>query len=408
MDSDPGGIGLLQLVQVTNDRVAVFSDIIFLSVSVVKRWTSLYLLCFTIRKFIIFEICLYRIGAVLGVNLRGLVPITVVKLEDLSGKIMAIDAFNALYQFLSIIRQPDGTPLKDSTGKVTSHLSGLFYRTSNLLEMGIKPVYVFDGPPPVLKRAEIERRRQVKIEAAVHYEKALAKGDLPKARMLAQATTSMKDYMKEDAMRLLDLMGLPWVKAPSEGEAQAAHLTRKGDADYCASQDYDSVLFCTPKLLRNVTISGRRKLPSKNLYVDVVPELVELDKVLRECEITHEQLIDVGILIGTDFNPDGIKGLGPKTALKLIKEHGTLERALPYIKNANFPHPPESIREIFLHPDVRDDYTLNWKTPDVEGIVNFLVRERDFSEDRVRKAIEKMQQGATDAKGKTTLEKWFG
>ena len=357
---------------------------------------------------IIFEICLYRIGAVLGVNLRGLVPITVVKLEDLSGKIMAIDAFNALYQFLSIIRQPDGTPLKDSTGKVTSHLSGLFYRTSNLLEMGIKPVYVFDGPPPVLKRAEIERRRQVKIEAAVHYEKALAKGDLPKARMLAQATTSMKDYMKEDAMRLLDLMGLPWVKAPSEGEAQAAHLTRKGDADYCASQDYDSLLFCAPKLLRNVTISGRRKLPSKNIYVDVVPELVELDKVLRECEITHEQLIDVGILIGTDFNPDGTKGLGPKTALKLIKEHGTLERAIPHIKNANFPHPPESIREIFLHPDVRDDYILDWRNPDVEGIVNFLVREKDFSEDRVRKAIEKMQQGATDAKGKTTLEKWFG
>ncbi len=344
----------------------------------------------------------------MGVNLRGLVPIENVKLENLSGCTLAVDAFNALYQFLAIIRQPDGTPLKDVTGKVTSHLSGLFYRTSNLIEMGIKPIYVFDGAPPVLKRAEIERRRQIKVEAAFHYEKAIAKGDLPKARMLAQATTSMKDYMKDDSRRLLDLMGLPWVQAPSEGEAQAAHMTRKGDADYCASQDYDSLLFGAPKLLRNVTISGRRKLPSKGVYVDVVPELVDLSKVLKECGITHEQLIDVGILIGTDFNPDGIKGLGPKTAWKLIKQHGTLEHALPHIKNAEFPHPPQSIREIFLHPDVRDDYTLQWREPDVEGIVNFLVREKDFSEDRVRKALERTQQGLTKQKGKTTLEKWFG
>jgi len=344
----------------------------------------------------------------LGVNLRGIVPIEIVKLEDLSGKTIAIDAYNALYQFLAIIRQPDGTPLKDNSGKVTSHLSGLFYRTSNLVEMGIKPVYVFDGAPPVLKRAEIERRRQVKVEAAVHYEKAIAKGDMVKARMFAQASTSMKDYMEGDSKRLLGLMGLPCVQAPSEGEAQAAHMTKHGDADYCASQDYDSLLFGAPMLLRNVTISGRRKLPSKNVYVDVVPELVELDKMLKDCGITREQLVDVGILIGTDFNPDGIKGLGPKTALKLIKQHGTLENALPHIKNAELPHPPESIREIFLHPNVRDDYVLEWKEPDVEGIVNFLVREKDFSEDRVRKALERMQQGATKQKGKTTLEKWFG
>jgi flap endonuclease-1 len=214
--------------------------------------------------------------------------------------------------------------------------------------------------------------------------------------------------MKEDAHKLLDLMGLPWVQAPSEGEAQAAHMTRRKDADFCASQDYDSLLFGAPMLLRNVTVSGRRKLPSKNIYIDVVPELVVLDSVLKECGITYEQLIDVGILIGTDFNPDGIKGLGPKTALKLVKEHGTLEKALPHIKNAEFPHSPEKIREIFLHPKVSDAYTLEWKEPNVEGILNFLVREKDFSEARVRKAVEKMREGTKELKGKTTLEKWFG
>jgi flap endonuclease-1 len=344
----------------------------------------------------------------LGVNLRGLVPIEKVDLKDLSGKTLAVDAFNALYQFLAIIRQPDGTPLKDATGKITSHLSGLFYRTSNLIEMGIKPVYVFDGVPPVLKRAEIERRHQIKMEAAVHYEKAIARGDLPKARMMAQAAMTMKDYMKDDARRLLGLLGLPWVQAPSEGEAQAAHMTRRGDADYCASQDYDSLLFGAQKLLRNVTISGRRKLPSKGVYIDVVPELVQLDRVLKEMEITLEQLIDVGILIGTDFNPNGIKGLGPKTALKMIKQHGTLENALPHIKNVTLPYPPESIREIFLKPNVTDTYKLEWREPDAEGVVNFLVREKDFSEDRVRKALEKMTAGSAKQKGKTTLEKWFG
>ncbi len=344
----------------------------------------------------------------MGVDFKDLVPKTPVKLEDLGGKVIAIDAYNAIYQFLSIIRQPDGTPLKDSTGKVTSHLSGLFYRTSNLVEMGIKPIYVFDGIPPTLKAAEIERRRQVKVEATVHYEKAAAKGDTAKMRMFAQAATSMKDYMQDDSRKLLELMGLPWIQAPSEGEAQAAHMTKRGDADYCASQDYDSLLFGAPKLLRNVTISGRRKLPSKNIYIDVVPEVIELSKTLEQCGLTYEQLIDVGILIGTDFNPNGIKGLGPKTALKLIKQYGTLENALPNIKNASFPVEPNCIREVFLHPQVTDNYKLEWRELNVEGIIDFLCRQRDFSEDRVRKSLNKMLEGSKKQKGKMTLEKWFG
>lgn len=363
---------------------------------------------FGVRKFIILFWRYYFQRVVLGVNLRDLVPKTVVKLEDLSGKSIAIDAYNALYQFLAIIRQPDGTPLKDSSGRVTSHLSGLLYRTSNLVELGIRPVYVFDGAPPALKEVEIKRRMRVKEQALVLYERALREGKPEEARVYAQATSHLKDYMAEDSKRLLDLMGVPWIQAPSEGEAQAAHLAKRGDADYCASQDYDSLLFGAPRFVRNVTISGRRKLPSKNVYVEVVPEVVELEQVLRECGISYEQLVDVGILIGTDFNPDGIKGLGPKTALKLIKEHGSIEQAVPYVKNAEFPVEPARIREIFLHPNVTDGYKLEWREPDVEGVVDFICRGRDFSEDRVRKALEKMQRGIAKEKGKTTLEKWFG
>ena len=344
----------------------------------------------------------------MGVNLRDLVPRTAVKLEDLGGKSIAIDAYNALYQFLAIIRQPDGTPLKDSGGRVTSHLSGLLYRTSNLVEMGIKPIYVFDGKPPSLKEVEIQRRAKIKQDAQVRYERAIKEGKIEEARTYAQATSKLKDYMTEDSKKLLNLMGIPWIQAPSEGEAQAAHLAKRGDADYCASQDYDSLLFGAPKLIRNVTISGKRRLPSKNVVIDVVPEIVELERVLKECGISYEQLVDVGILIGTDFNPDGIEGLGPKTALKLVKEHGTLENALPHLKNAEFPAEPRRIREIFLNPPITNNYRVEWKEPDLEGIVNFICRERDFSEDRVRKSVERMQKGLTQAKGKSTLDKWFG
>ena len=344
----------------------------------------------------------------LGVNLRDLVPKTAVTLESLGGKSIAIDAYNALYQFLAIIRQPDGTPLKDSTGKITSHLSGLFYRTTNLVELGIKAVYVFDGVPPTLKETEIKRRAKVKEEALVKYEKAMAEGRIEEARSYAQATSRLKDYMADDSKRLLTLMGIPWLQAPSEGEAQAAHLARKGDTNFCASQDYDSLLFGAPMLVRNVTISGRRKLPKKDVYIDVVPETVDLNQALKELGITREQLVDIGILVGTDFNPEGIKGMGPKTALKLIKEHGTLENALPHIKDVEFPVEPQRIRDIFLNPKVRDDYRLEWRQPDEEGIINFMCREKDFSEDRVKKAIEKMQTGLKKTKGKTTLEQFFG
>jgi flap endonuclease-1 len=255
----------------------------------------------------------------MGVNLRDLVPKVNVDLKDLSGKSIAIDAYNALYQFLAIIRQPDGTPLMDHTGKVTSHLSGLFYRTCNLLELGIKPIYVFDGIPPTLKEIEIKRRTRIKDEATKKYEKALRERKTDEARMYAQMTSRLKDYMTDDSKRLLKTMGVPWIQAPSEGEAQAAHVVKNGDADFCASQDYDSLLFGAPRLLRNVTISGRRKLPRKKVYIEVIPEVIDLERVLKELSITHEQLIDIGILVGTDFNPDGVKGVGVKTGLKLIK-----------------------------------------------------------------------------------------
>ncbi|MBS7658455.1 MAG: flap endonuclease-1 [Candidatus Bathyarchaeia archaeon] len=338
----------------------------------------------------------------MGVNLGDLISKKKITFDDLKGKVVAIDAYNALYQFLTIIRGVSGEPLMDTHGRITSHLSGLLYRTSNLVEKGIKPVYVFDGKPPALKEVELKRRLTIKEEAVVKYEEAVKRGDLEEARKYAQMSAKLKDEMVEDAKQLLTLLGIPWVQAPSEGEAQAAFIAAKGDAWCASSQDYDSLLFGAPRLVRNLTISGKRKLPKKNVYIEVELELIELDKILKELELTREQLIDLAILIGTDYNPEGVKGIGPKTALKLIKQYKKLE----VIKIEGLPENFLEIRKIFLKPKVEENYSLKWSKPNVDGVIQFLCNERDFSESRVKTALEKMLSGLSQEK--RTLESFFG
>lgn len=343
----------------------------------------------------------------MGVDLGDLVPRKKTTLDELSGKTFAVDAFNALYQFLAIIRGPTGAPLMDRQGRVTSHLSGLLYRTTNLAERGIRLVYVFDGIPPTLKEVEIKRRRAVKEEAVVKYETAIRKGEVAEARKLAQATASLKDTMIDDAHRLLQYLGVPTVQAPSEGEAQAAYMNARGDVSAAVSQDYDSLLFGANMLVRNLAITGRRKLPMREAYVQVDPETVNLDNTLSTLELTREQLIDLGILIGTDFNPDGFKGIGPKTAIKLIRENGSIEDIAR--KTQDFTPPPNltKIRQIFRNPEVTSNYSLRWDEPKTEELVRFLCGDRDFNEDRVRTAVERARAGIPKAQPKKTLESFF-
>ncbi|MEM1981033.1 MAG: flap endonuclease-1 [Candidatus Hadarchaeales archaeon] len=335
----------------------------------------------------------------MGVQLGPIIPKAEVELEELRGKRVAVDALNFLYQFLAIIRQRDGEPLRDSKGRITSHLSGLFYRTANLLETEIYPIYVFDGKPPELKRRTLEERRLLREKAAEEWERALKEGRLEEARRYAAQAATVEEQVVEDAKHLLRLMGVPFVQAPAEGEAQAAHLVRRGDAWAVASQDFDSLLFGSPVLVRNLAITGRRKLPGKDVYVEVKPEVVELKRVLSELGITREQLVDVGILVGTDFN-EGVKGIGPKRALELVKKHGSLE-GMEEVRVEDF----EEIRKIFLEPEVSDTYRIEWGQPDVEGIKEFLCEEHDFSEDRVQSGIQKLLRGREGRQ--SSLEKWF-
>lgn len=344
----------------------------------------------------------------MGVLLGNIVEARKLTISELKGRAVAFDGNNILYQFLSIIRGRDGQPLKDRQGKITSHLSGLLYRNSNLMEEGVKVVYVFDGRPHKFKTTVLERRHEVRMEAKKEYEKAIKEGDEERARRYGQQSVVASTDIIADAKELLTLMGIPWIQAPGEGEAQTAYMSSKGDVWGAASQDFDSLLYGAPRHIRNLSITGRRKLPRKNVYIRIEPELLELEKVKKDLGLNQNQLIDLGILIGTDYNPDGIKGVGPKTALKLITEHGSLEAALSHVKNADFPHPVEEIKELFINPRITNEYNLEWNKPDVAGIIGFLCAEHNFSQQRVLSAVEKMQKGMDQKATRTTLERFFG
>ncbi len=342
----------------------------------------------------------------MGVQLADLIKSKPLQFKELAGKKVAIDAMNSLYQFLSIIRQPTGEPLKDSSGRVTSHLSGLLYRNVNLMDFGILPVYVFDGRPPGLKEGVVKDRIEIRTKAEKKWKEALSAGDLETARSFAQQASRLSGDMIHDSKMLLEYMGIPTVQAFTEGEAQAAYMTSRGDVWATGSQDYDSLLFGAHRLARNLTISGKRKIPRKNIYVDVVPEIFHLDKVLEEIKIDREQLIELSILIGTDYNPGGVEGIGPKKAYKCIKEFGSAKKAL-MDKGIHPDFDIDEIKELFLKPKITEDYDLNWNAPDIDKAVRFLCDERDFSIERVEKALQRLETSIKEVGSQSSLDGWF-
>lgn len=327
----------------------------------------------------------------MGVKLKDIIKSEPINFKDLEGRSVAIDAFNTLYQFLSIIRQRDGTPLMDDNGNITSHLSGILYRNSSIIEKGIKPVYVFDGKAPELKQETQEERRQVRNESEKKWKEALKKGDEAEARKYAMRSSKLSPYIIDSSKKLLTLMGIPYIEAYGEGEAQAAYMVDNGDVWATASQDYDCLLFGSARVVRNLAINS-------NLG-DL--EYIELKKVLSKLDITREQLIDMAILVGTDFN-EGKKRVGAKTALKYAK-NGKLESVFKeFEKESN--QDLEAVKEIFLKPNIRTDYKISWKKPQDEKIKEFLCGEHGFSEQRVENACKKLKKLNS---GQKSLEDWF-
>lgn len=327
----------------------------------------------------------------MGIILTPIISKETISLETLRGQTLAVDGNGELYQFLALIRLRDGTPLRDSTGRITSHLSGLFYRTTRLIaDHSLKLVFVFDGTPPPRKAKEVARRRAGRQRYEQEHAAALARGDLPEAYSKATMTSRLTREMVAEARELLRLMGVPTVQAPSEGEAQAAHMAAISPQVWAsASKDYDSLLFGTPRLVRFLTISGKEFLPSQGTFRPIVPETIELARQLADWRISREQLIDLAIMVGTDFN-DGIKGIGPKKALKLVQQHGRIEDMPAEIREAlDDTASIDDVRRIFLTPDVIDIFDLRQAQPDPDGIVRFLCDEREFTRTRVMAAIER-------------------
>jgi flap endonuclease-1 len=331
----------------------------------------------------------------MGVNLKDLTKGREITFAELKGKRLAVDAFNILYQFLSTIRGYDGTLLMDSKGNVTSHLSGLFSRSTKLMQKGIRLAFVFDGEAPDLKKKERERRRALKEEAQREYEVAQREGNIEDMKKYAQRTARLDKEMIEEAKKLIAALGMPVIQAPSEGEAQAAYMVKKGDLDAEISQDFDCLLFGVPRFIQNLTISQRRKKTSKLSYETIKPREITLKDTLEELGITHDQLIVVGILVGTDFNVGGVKGIGPKKALSLVKEYG--EDFDTLFKNVNweFEYSWKDVFNLFKNMPVTDEYTLDWKPINREEVIRILVHEHDFNKQRVidtLNALEKEQK----------------
>ncbi len=322
----------------------------------------------------------------MGVDIGSILTREEITFDRLRSKVVAVDGYNILYQFLSIIRGAEGKPLADSSGRITSHLSGLFYRVCNLLSNDIWPAFVLDGEPPKFKRQEVEERKERKKQAQEKYDHALRTGDLEGARKYAQATARVNDYIRESSKQLLGLMGIPCIQAPSEGEAQAAHLAKVGLVFAAASQDYDSALFGAPKLVRNLGVTGRRKLPGRRAYVEVKPELVDIDRTIQDLGISRSQLIDIAILVGTDYC-EGVKGLGAKKALALVAGGAKLEETYKE-RGAVVPENLDRIVAFFMNPPVAEVKSLDFQPIDKDGVVSLLVKEYSFSEERVTKTLD--------------------
>jgi flap endonuclease-1 len=346
----------------------------------------------------------------MGLNIRDIIPRKEIEISDLNGKILCVDAFNALYQFLSSVRQSDGTPLMDSHKKITSHLSGIFYRNISLLEEGIKLVYVFDGKPPDLKYKTHEKRSNSREYAKSRYETAKSEEDSEMMKRYSSQLIRLDKDMVEESKELLEAMGIPCVQAPSEGESEAAYLSNINERVYAsASQDYDSLLFGAKVLVRNLTLARKRK--TFNGFVEIKPELIELDKVLNSLEINLDQLICLGILVGTDYNPKGIPGIGQKKALDVVRKFVYPIEIFKSVEEKLMGLPEEDkfdwteIFSLFHKPDVKK-IDFKFDKIDEKKIREILVKRHEFSEERIEKQLERLI-GIRDKQKQKSLGRWF-
>lgn len=336
----------------------------------------------------------------MGCNLKDLASPNPIQLADLSGERIAVDAFLTAYQFITSLRArgegKDGTYLRDSHGRPVSHLMGFLDRSAAMIEAGIDPVFVFDGRPHELKFETLAVRKERRVNAVEKWEAAIEAEDWKAADKLGAQVVSYTPDMVQETQQMLDHLGVAWIEAPMEAEGAASVWCRQGQVAGVASQDWDVLLYGSPVMIRNLTSHGTKKFGRM-----ISAERIVLTELLEEHEITQAQLVDLGIMVGTDFHP-GIRGIGPKTGLKLIKEHGTIE-AVCEAKEKDVPERLEEIRELFMNHPISGQLPPSGMV-DEGALRKFLIDERDFSERRVERALDRMKgAGRMRTKGQSTL-----
>jgi flap endonuclease-1 len=320
-------------------------------------------------------------------DLRDLAVIEPIPLADLRGSVVAIDAHNWLYRYLTTtVRWTRDDVYTTAEGEEIPNLIGIVQGLAKLLESDLVPVFVFDGGVTELKEAEIERRNEQKAAAERKEAEAREAGDAIEAARMAARTQRLTATILDTSRELCSLLGVPVVEAPAEGEAQAAHMVRSGTVEYAGSEDYDTLLFGAPRTLRGLTSDGD-------------PERMDFVATLEEHELSWEALVDVGILCGTDFN-EGVAGIGPKTAVKLVREHGDLWAVLEaedvYVENADL------VRELFLDPDVANVEVDTEIDPDIEAARTYVIDEWEIPEEEVARGFERISESVTQ----TGLDRW--
>ncbi len=336
----------------------------------------------------------------MGCNLKDLVSPNPIQLTDLAGERIAVDAFLTAYQFITSLRArgegKDGTYLRDSSGRPVSHLMGFLDRSAAMVEAGIDPVFVFDGRPHELKFETLASRKERRVNAVEKWKAAIEAEDWKAADKLGAQVVSYTPEMVQETQQMLDHLGIAWIEAPMEAEGAASVWCREGQVAGVASQDWDVLLYGSPVMVRNLTSHGTKKFGRT-----ISAERIFLTELLEEHQITQEQLVDLGIMVGTDFHP-GIRGIGPKTGLKLIKEHGTIE-AVCEAKEKEIPERLNEIRELFMNHPISGELPPSGMV-DEDALRKFLIDERDFSERRVDRALDRMKgAGRMRTKGQSTL-----
>ncbi len=336
----------------------------------------------------------------MGVKLTSILGKKDITFEILKGKVIAVDFSNYAYQFLSSIRQLDGTLLMDSNKNVTSHLMGIWTRFSNLINKNIKLVVILDGKMPLLKKRTTLDRFEKKEIAKEKYELAVQENDLDSMNLYAKQTSFLTKDMISESRELIDAMGIPILQAPAEADAQMAYLCKKDDVWAAATSDIDPLLHGCKRTVTNLTLTQRKKLVSGGT-IKINPQLIDLEENLTRLGITREQLIVLSILVGTDYNP-GIKGIGPKKALKLVKKSTDYKEIF---KTACADFNWVDVYNLFEKMEITKNYNLKWNKPDQEKIKDILILRHEFNEKRVNKVLEELQKGNKSFE-QTGLDTW--